>query len=225
MLNSSQKLWGLLTRRERWGLSWRGWLTVILLIVLAGLGGLSSVHPFLAVTQRVNARVLVVEGWVPEYAIRAAANEFTSGGDERIYTTGGPVEGSGGYTNDYNTAASLGASRLRKAGIPEASIQMVPSRVMSRDRTYSSAVALRNWLREHRVPVANINVMTVDVHARRTRLLFNEAFGGKVTVGIIAVPSPDYDPKRWWRYSEGVREVIGESIAYLYAKFLFVPSE
>jgi len=37
------------------------------------------------------------------------------------------------------------------------------------------------------------------------------------------VPDPDYDPKRWWRYSEGVREVLGESIAWFYAAFFFHP--
>jgi L,D-peptidoglycan transpeptidase YkuD (ErfK/YbiS/YcfS/YnhG family) len=36
--------------------------------------------------------------------------------------------------------------------------------------------------------------------------------------------NPDYNPKQWWRYSDGVREVIGESIAYIYAKFFFYPS-
>jgi hypothetical protein len=30
--------------------------------------------------------------------------------------------------------------------------------------------------------------------------------------------NPDYNPKQWWRYSDGVREDIGESIAYIYAK-------
>jgi UDP-N-acetyl-D-mannosaminuronate dehydrogenase len=37
-------------------------------------------------------------------------------------------------------------------------------------------------------------------------------------------PSPDYDSKHWWRYSDGVREGIGESIAYIYARFFFYPS-
>ena len=35
-----------------------------------------GVYPFLAITHRVNAEVLVVEGWIHEYAIRAALNEF-----------------------------------------------------------------------------------------------------------------------------------------------------
>src|SRR5437867_3326458 len=60
-------------------------------------------------------------------------------------------------------------------------------------------------------------------HARRTQLLYQEAFGKKVSVGIIAVSNPDYNPKEWWRYGDGVREVIGESIAYIYAEFFFWP--
>jgi len=72
--------------------------------------------------------------------------------------------------------------------------------------------------------VHSINVLTEDAHARRTRLLYQKAFGKNVAVGVIAISNPDYDPKDWWRYSEGVREVIGESIAYIYAQFFFYPS-
>ena len=46
-----------------------------------------------------------------------------------------------------------------------------------------------------------------------------------MAVGIIAVPNPDYDSSRWWRYSEGVKEVVSESVAYLYARFLFHPKD
>jgi hypothetical protein len=73
--------------------------------------------------------------------------------------------------------------------------------------------------------VHSLNIVTEGVHARRTRLLFQKAFGENAAIGIIAVPNPDYDPKQWWRYSEGVREVVGETVAYLYAKLLFHPSE
>ncbi len=59
----------------------------------------------------------------------------------------------------------------------------------------------------------DINVLTEDAHARRTWLLFQEALGrDMLKVGIIAVPSPDYDPSRWWRTSAGVREVLDEGI-------------
>ena len=57
---------------------------------------------------------------------------------------------------------------------------------------------------------------------RRTHLLFQKAFGNNVAVGVIAVPNPDYDARRWWRYSDGVRDLIGESIAYIYAKSILL---
>jgi len=218
------KLFGVFVRKERWGISWQGWLIVLTGIVATLCLFLFRIYPFLAVTHRVNTNVLVVEGWIHEYAIRAAVKEFQSNHYQRVFTTGGPVVGSGGYINDFCTSASVGADLLKKCGLPDERLQMVPSRVMDRDRTYASAVALRNWFRDHNMTVSGIDVVTEDLHARRTRLLFEEALGKNVTVGIIAVPNPDYDARRWWRYSDGVREIIGESIAYIYARFFFYPS-
>ena len=223
--HSSQRFWGILARKERWRLSWRGWLFLILAGLLAAGFLLLNIQPFLAKTQRVNTNDLVVEGWIHDYAIRAAANEFKAGSYQRIFTTGGPVVGTDGYTNDFNTSASVGAELLKKVGVADEFIQMVPSHISGRDRTYSSAVALRDWFRGHGVTVRSINVLTEDAHARRTQLLFQKAFGSDVVVGIISVPNPDYDAKHWWRYSEGVRDVLGESIAYFYAKIFFYPPE
>jgi uncharacterized SAM-binding protein YcdF (DUF218 family) len=222
---SSQKLWGTLTRKERWGFSWRGRLILALLGFSTAVLLLLNVQPFLAETHRVNTNVLVVEGWIHEYAIRAAVEEFRRGSYQRVFTTGGPVTGIGHYVNDYQTSASVGADLLKNAGVPPEFVQMVPSRVMDRDRTYGSAVALREWLHEHNMPVHSINVLTEDSHARRTRLLFKKALGKNLTVGIIAVPNPDYDARRWWRYSEGVKDVGSEAFAYIYARFFFYPSE
>jgi uncharacterized SAM-binding protein YcdF (DUF218 family) len=222
---ASQKLCGILVRKERWALSWRGRGVVAAIVLSILCLVLVSIQPFLAVTDRVGANVLVVEGWVHKYAIRTGAEEFKTGSYQRVFTTGGPVVGLGGYINDYQTAASVGADQLKKAGIPDESIQMVPSRVIGRDRTYSSAVALREWFRENNITIQSINVVTEDAHARRTRLLFQRAFGKRVAVGIIAVPNPDYDPKHWWRYSEGLKDVFSEGIAYIYAKFFFYSEE
>jgi hypothetical protein len=220
----SQKLWGILRRKERWGLSWRGWLLVTSAGLATAYFAFLNIQPFLAVTHRVNTNVLVVEGTLQRYGFRGGAEEFKNGSYERVFTTGGPVSGNGGYTNDYNTSASVAADILKKFGVPNDLVQMVPSRVFARERTYSSAVALRDWFREHNTPPHSINVLTEGAHARRTRLLYQKAFGKNVAVGVIAVSNPDYDPTQWWRYSDGVREVIGESIAYIYARFFFYPS-
>ena len=223
-MRTPQKFWGTFVRKERWGLSWRGWSIVFAGVLLTFSSSLFCVYPFLAVTHRVDTNVLVVEGWINEYAIRAAVEEFRSSSYQRVFTTGGPVEGTGGYINDYQTSASVGADLLTKSGLPNESVQMVPSRVMDRDRTYGSAVALGNWFREHNMSVRSINVVTEDLHARRSRLLFQKALVDKVTVGVIAIPNPDYDAKHWWRYSAGVKDVVSEAAAYAYTRLLFYPS-
>jgi uncharacterized SAM-binding protein YcdF (DUF218 family) len=223
-VKSAQKLCGLFVRKERWGLSWRGWLLFVLGALLTAYLVFANAHPFLAVTRRVNTDILVVEGWIHGYGIHAAVVEFKNGAYQYAFSTGGPVTGNGGYVNDFQTSASVGAELLKESGIPLESLEMVPSHVIGRDRTYSSAVALREWLREHNGAVRSFNVVTEDTHARRTRLLFQEAFGNETKVGIISVPNPDYDAKHWWQYSEGVRDVLSEGVAYLYAKFFFWPA-
>jgi uncharacterized SAM-binding protein YcdF (DUF218 family) len=222
---SPRKLWGIVIRKERWGLSWRGRLIVVLLGFSIAALLLLNAEPFLAETDRVTSNILVVEGWIHEYALRGAVEELRQGSYQRVFTTGGPVTGRGHYVNDYQTSASVGADQLKKLGVPSDVVKMVPSRVIDRDRTYTSAVALREWFRERNMTVQNLNVLTEDTHARRTRLLFEKALGKNVAVGIVAVRNPDYDAQRWWRYSEGVKEVVSESIAYLYAELFFFPSK
>src|SRR5438874_5364248 len=94
-------VWGLFDRKERWSLSWRGRLILISALLLVGALVFRGVYPFLATNHRIDTDVLVVEGWIHEYAIRAAADEFRSGAYRRVFTTGGPVVGIGGYIDDF----------------------------------------------------------------------------------------------------------------------------
>lgn len=210
------------TRKHRWGLSGLGWLLLLSIVALTICLLAVTVYPFLAVTQRVNAEVLVVEGWVNEFGIRASLEEFKTGRYRYIFTTGGPRPGA---LSESDTAASTMGDWLHYRGIPNEFLHPVPSHEVGRDRTYHSAVALRNWVREHHIQIRSMNVVTEMAHARRTRLLYRKAFGADVTVGIIAAQNQDYDPKRWWRSSDGVRDVIGEAVAYTYAKLFFHPAQ
>ena len=95
---------------------------------------------------------------------------------------------------------------------------------MDRDRTYGSAVALRDFFVLHHLPVTRINIVTENTHARRTRLVFQKALGPGIKVGILAAQNPDYDPAKWWRYSEGTKDVATEALSYVYARLFFHPS-
>ena len=71
--------WGLFERKPRWSLSWRGRLLALLLITGFDGAAFFSIHPFLAVTNRIDADVLVVEGWVHEYAISSVNYQELAG--------------------------------------------------------------------------------------------------------------------------------------------------
>jgi uncharacterized SAM-binding protein YcdF (DUF218 family) len=216
---------GLLDRKPRWSLSLRGWLSSAAFVL--GLAALVffGIHPFLSVSHRVETDILVVEGWVHKSVIQAAAAEFTNGSYRCVFTTGGPIHGTSAYVNDFNTAASVGADLLKAAGLPADVVQMVPCRVKDRDRTYGAAIALRDWWRTNQVTVRSVNVVSEGIHARRSWMLFREALGSDVAVGIISIPDEEYPAARWWRYSAGVKDTISEGVAYLYTRLFFHPGK
>jgi hypothetical protein len=220
----AQQCFGLLRRRQRWGLSRRGWLAAGGLAALLGVWFLFRIYPFLAVTDRqMPSDYLVAEGWVPVDVLKGACEEFHTGGYRRMLVSGCIIYDE--WTDKPGvTYADWGAAKLRRLGMPDDLIQPVPCSVEKKDRTFYSALAVKEWMGQHGRHPRQINVVTDGAHARRSRWLFQKAFGPDVKVGIIAVADPKFDPDHWWRSSEGVREVVGEAIAYLYARFLFHPS-
>jgi hypothetical protein len=184
---------------------------------LLGLTGFLGIHPFLAATRRVpDARVLVVEGWVPDYALKAALSEFEQRDYERIFTTGGPLD-RGSYLKEYRSFAELAAATLLSLGAPTNAVTAVPTAEQHRNRTFASAVALREYCDANDIQVEAMNLVSVGPHSRRSRLCFDRAFDGKAKVGVIAIEDDLYDPRRWWAYSAGVKSVGGETLALIYA--------
>jgi hypothetical protein len=66
-----------------------------------------------------------------------------------------------------------------------------------------------------------INLMSLGVHSRRSRLLFDQAFDGDLRVGIIAVEDRNSYGEYWWKFSNGVRSIVNELFAYIYALLVF----
>ena len=216
-------LGGLLVRKPCWTLSLKGKLLVLAMTCVLVLGVVRFIYPFLAVTDPVPADVLIIEGWIPPGTMRQAAAEFHLGPYHRLLLLRPIVDipdkyASGRYTGDYM------ANLLIEAGVPQDEETTLFPVVAQKDRTYHSALAARQWLAEHDMEVKSLDVATLGPHARRSRLLYEQAFGAHVKIGIIALSNFEYDPDHWWRSSEGVREVLGEIIAYAYAKCLFWPA-
>lgn len=209
---------GLWVRREAWVLSWRGRGLLALLLVAAAAGWGMGVYPFLAVTERVPASVLVIEGWTGSAAMRQAAEEFRTGG-YRTALLVRPVLGQ--YDRDGRFLGERIAEALVEYGVPQHQLVTIYPDTVQKDRTYHIATATLQWIASQPAPVSGVNVATLGPHARRSRLLFRKAFGTDCPVGIVSLRNLAYDPAHWWRTSEGVREVLGEFIAYSYARLMF----
>lgn len=221
---ASSPAWGgLIVRRECWRISWSGRLLLLLLGLVLTVVGMQTIHPFLATTQRSGASWLVVEGWIASYTMRQVAAEMKQGRYEQVLVVRAIDEGLG---DQYESGQYLGeymAGLLVQHGVPAERVHSVFFPVARKDRTYHSALAARQWLAQHGIKVNSIDVATLGPHARRSRLLYEKAFGNSARIGVLSLEVQGYEPAHWWRSSEGVREVLGELLAYGYARIWFWP--
>ena len=199
--------------------TWRGWLILAVLGLLAGWGVFHGLYGFLAVTDSRPGGALVVEGWIPDTSLDEVVAEYRRAGYDKLYLTGGPLD-KGAILAQYQTFPELTAQVLRRKGVSTNDLVTVPAPEVRQDRTYAAACALRAWWREHHVQPTRVNLVSLGPHARRSRMLFEKALE-QGPVGVIALAPPDYEPEQWWRTSAGVRSVTDEAIAYLYARILF----
>ncbi len=195
--------------------TWRVWLCFFAVGLALLLGFVRTVHVFLEVNVPVAANVLVVEGWVSDYTVEAAVEEFKARSYERLVTAGGPMP-SGALVSGYATYAALASAAVLKIGFPNEKLIEAPTAKTYRNRSFESAKAVRARLRELGLPVRGLNVVSEGSHARRTRAVYRKVFGREAEIGVIAVPPRDYDSKRWWTSSEGVKATLMETLGWLY---------
>lgn len=205
-------------------MTWRGWLVLGAVVIAVFVTVFFGVHPFLAETERTGNDVLVIEGWMPDYALLDGWDEFQRGHYAVCVTVGGPFRG-GVKLDPEDNYGDLGAYKIRQMVGRNAPVQPVPCPKERRDRTFTCAITLQKWLAAHYPQAKSITIVTLGPHARRSRLLYQKVFHDKPSVGVVAVQSEDYEADRWWRYSEGVKEVMSEGAAYLYVRLFFHPSE
>jgi|GEM_PF-788184 len=184
--------------------------------------GTSSVYDFLALDAPLGSGLLVVEGWVADTAMDDALARYRRGGYQRLVTTGGPIE-RWSQLLGFDTFAEAAGQLARAKGLPASELAVVPAPASAQDRTFLSAVMVREWARREGLEVRTLDVYSAGPHARRSRWLYQQAFGRGVRVGVIAGPPAGYDPARWWRSSAGVKSVLMEAISWGWTLCCFHP--
>jgi uncharacterized SAM-binding protein YcdF (DUF218 family) len=201
-------------------LTWPGRLLLALLIMAVLLGLIANLYTFLAPEKPPHKGLLVVEGWIHDFALNDAVMIYRAGDYSKIICTGVPIE-TGSYIQAFKSYPEMTTARLIELGIDPAVIITAVSEETRKDRTYVAAMAMRQYLMAYNIGETNVHLVTTGPHGRRSRLLFQQALGPNYTVGVSSLEDTGYDPDHWYAYSDGVRKVIGELIAYIYAKCVF----
>src|SRR5271166_5355862 len=198
----------------------RGWILLgsfcVLLPLIPGVIWLwRSGESYFSLTRRLPADVLVVEGWLGYYgydSILAAAKEFEQGDYKYIVTTGGLTEKQ--MVQGARNYAEMAKQALVRFGIPQDRILAAPTEGIEHERTYKSAVAAWNALRDKGIRPTAFNVFTLGPHARRSQLVYEKVFWPDSQVGVVAWAPSGYQTEPWWRSQSRTKCLLKETVGY-----------
>ena len=213
----SRKTLRLFERREIWVPTWRGWLLLLAIVLGLTVGFLAFAYQFLSVNRPVAANILAVDGWIPDYALEEAAQEFKEKGYQYLVAAGGPVP-QGDTISGYGNFARVAGTVLLKLRVPKEKLIEAPAAKTYRDRTFESAKAVRAKLNELGISVRGLNVFTEGSHGRRSRMIYRKVFGKETIVGVVTFRPREYEAERWWKSSAGVEEITTGTIEWLFER-------
>lgn len=198
-------------------LTWGARLLLLGFLILLALFALHRIAPFLSYHAPIqNPQAFIIEGWLPDDALKEAISYIQNDSTSIIILTGGPFE-KGKLISNYNNYAALTYASMMELGMDSSRLKSIPAPPVKRDRTYHAALQVGKWLKTH-PQIIRVNLISAGVHSRRSTLLYQEALPQSVSLGTICLTDPTYDWKHWWRTSKGFRQVSNEALAYIYIK-------
>jgi hypothetical protein len=203
--------------RRRWILlpTWR--LSAIAAVVIGVPAALAflNLYKWLAVTEPLpGAKILIVEGWIPDYSLEETAEHAKATEAAVIYCTGSPLD-RGTLELPYKTYAEYAAATLAKMDVPAERIHAIPCEFTNTERTRMTARALAEHVSRHpdRHSQKRANLISAATHARRSLMIFREELGDEWEIGVISCPDPEAEPDRWFLRSKCAKDAITELIA------------
>jgi hypothetical protein len=183
---------------------------LLALLVIPVLWLVTCGESFFSLTHRVPPDVLVVEGWIGQRGLQAAAVEFVRGGYKYVVTTGG-------QTDDPRLSSSyaeIAAQELIRWDIPNDRIIVAASGEIQHPRTFNSARGAWRALQNRGIRPQYANLLTLGPHARRSQLVYSKVFAPATKVGVIAWVPADYGSAPWWRSMRRTGCLLKEIVGY-----------
>src|SRR5258708_36150216 len=112
--------------------------------------------------------------------------------------------------------AEMAADELIRLGVPKEEILVVTSKNTEVRRTFESAVAIWQTLRDAGIKPKALNEFTLGPHARRSALVFAKVNSYDCEVGVIGWQPPGYYTDAGWQASERSKTLRLESVRCTY---------
>lgn len=197
-------------------------LTLLLALGLTLVLGFKGIALFLAQTSPKHAEYLVVEGWQGEQGLQQALLVFNAPKNNYKYliTTGGP--NTQWEQKVWSNYADKSANYFVSHGLAATTVVSIPTPASAQNRTYLSAVMVRDWFAQRSIKVNELDVFSQGVHARRTHFLYELALPTS-SIGIYASEPEGYQLPSWWETSQGAKTVLTELIGFIWTICFFEP--
>lgn len=204
-------------------LTWQGWLLILIVLFFIMYLFMTRVYGFLKKNTESQSKVLVVEGWVPDDALREAIKLYDSCKYEYMIVTGIPIT-QWTFSSPYSNMADASARSLKEMFFKDSIYTInIPTSIV-RDRTYSTAVGLKAKWDSYNIPYNTFDLFSMGPHSRRSFNMYEKVFGKRIT-GIISAEDTSYNSEKWYTTSRGFRAVLSELLTYSYALLFFHPDE
>ena len=131
----------------------------------------------------------------------------------------GDLDGKRRFINNFNSYAELGRNKLLLTGLDSSLILAITGKKVRFNRTLTSALAFRDWLKISNIEVNGINIVTSGVHAKRTLMTYNKILEKNYEIGIISLPN--YKEQNSRKYK--VLKTLRETFDLIYYWFILIP--
>jgi hypothetical protein len=167
----------IINKRERWGLTGWGWLSLLIMVMIGGWLFVRNIVPFLSKEKTIDARVMVLEGYIPDFALPGIIKIFHESNYEFLIATATTYD-QGLYISGVASPADLFGKSLKRLSFDNNKMDLVPAPAnVLCDRTFDTGIAVKSFLEIYHPEVKKINLVSLGVHARRSQYLYKLAFG------------------------------------------------
>ena len=191
--------------------------TVFRILPLFGIFGLAYLvwlmhaEKFLSINRMIESPdIIVIEAWASPTAYRTASRIYNENQAPFVMVCGVMKKV---QLNEMNG----NIARLQSCGVqPDSIVQLIESKKMFH-RTLTSAKMFAGWLHATGRDSANVLVITMAAHARKTYLFYNTTSGKTCRVGIVSVPYKTGKRKGIVDSLRMAKYLTGQTVEWLYA--------